>query len=87
MPYKCNTISIIIIFLDQYCHHRSDNYILLLINVGPRNRKGCFQYPPHTSAFQKKNSAIRENHYIDFLLNCSSDYCLMNLDIISGRGT
>ena len=27
---------------DQYCHHRSDNYILLPINVGPRNKRGCF---------------------------------------------
>ena len=38
LPYKCNSISIIIIFSDQYCHH--------------------------TSAFQKKNSARRENHFI-----------------------
>ena len=24
---------------DRYCHHRSDNLILLLINVGPRNQE------------------------------------------------
>ena len=27
---------------DQYCHHRSDNYILLPRNVGPRYKRGCF---------------------------------------------
>ena len=27
---------------DQYFHHRSDNYIIIPRNVGPRDKRGCF---------------------------------------------
>ena len=31
---------------DRYCHHRSDNYILLLIIDTKKIRPGCFSIPP-----------------------------------------
>ena len=38
----------------QYWHHRSKNYILLLINVGRGNKRGCFWHPP---------ISVHRNHY------------------------
>ena len=32
----------VILILDQYCHHRSDNYIIGLRYVGPRNKVRSF---------------------------------------------
>ena len=34
--------SLAFLILDQYCHHRFDNFILLPINVGPSYKRECF---------------------------------------------
>ena len=41
--YPPNITKLGFLILDWYCHHRSNNYIILPINVGPMEiRPGCF---------------------------------------------
>ena len=83
---------------DRSCHHRSDNYIILPIYVGPRNMLSCFVHKrlyffmKHNTYFCNKTVAANRQQcisrmvsvlwYCNFLGHKNSFICLAFYDFI-----